>query len=108
MAAKETGEEACCNPWQSWVRFCSRINRSFETAFSKWSGFVFDNPWKFIVVGLLIALGLMSGFARFNAQPQSERLYFPESSQSKDDLERAQKSFPSKVISKLSLIVSET
>lgn len=85
-----------CSPWRAWVRLCSHINRFFETLFFKWSGFVFLNPWKVIIIGLLIALGLMAGFARFNTQAQSERLYFPQHSQSKDDLERAEKSFPAK------------
>ena len=92
MAAPSEG----CSLWRGWVGLCSRINRFFENSFFKWSGFVFVNPWKVIVVSLLIALGLMAGFARFNTQTQSERLYFPEHSQSKDDLERAAKSFPAK------------
>ena len=86
----------CCNPWRAWVRLCSNINRFFETLFFKWSGFVFLNPWKVIIIGLLIAFGLMAGFARFNTQEQLERLYFPQHSQSKDDLERAETSFPAK------------
>ncbi|XP_066914671.1 patched domain-containing protein 3-like [Clytia hemisphaerica] len=87
----------CCSSlWRGWVRICSAINGFFERSFVKWSGIVFDHPWKVILSGLLIALGLMAGFARFNPQTQTERLFFPEHSRSRDDLERAEKTFPSK------------
>ena len=82
--------------WRGWVRFCSIINRFFENLFTKWTGIAVDHPWKIIMIGMLVALGLMAGFARFTMQNQAERLFFPDHSTTITDLERSMRSFPNK------------
>ena len=83
--------------WQKWVRVCLAINLFFQRVFTKWADIVCKNPWKIIIAGTVVALALMTGFLRFRELKHTERLYFPESSHTKDDLARAEKSFPQKI-----------
>ena len=83
--------------WKLWVRFCVTYNRFFEKIFKKWAGVTSTHPWKVILVGVLLILGLTAGMLRFS-QKEHKRLYFPENTQSKRDLTRAEKSFPYKII----------
>ena len=83
--------------WNGWVRVCLSINLFLQNTFAKWTDVVSRNPWKIIVTGILISLALMTGFMRFKELKHTERLYFPGSSRTKDDLARAEKSFPQKI-----------
>ena len=83
--------------WNGWVRVCLSINLFLQNTFTKWTDVVSRNPWKVIVTGILISLALMTGFMRFKELKHTERLYFPRNSRTKDDLARAEKSFPQKI-----------
>jgi len=83
--------------WRLWIGFCLKYNRFFENVFVKWAGVTATHPWKVILVGVLMALALTAGMLRFSQKEHKERLYFPENTQSKRDLTRAQKSFPYKI-----------
>ena len=79
--------------WYAWVRLCTKVNGFFELIFSKWAYICGSYPKTVIGISLLISLGFMAGFARFDLQNQSERLYFPQNSDSRKLQDRAESTF---------------
>ena len=79
--------------WYGWVRLCTKVNEFFEFIFTKWAYICGSYPKTVIGISLLISLGFMAGFARFDLQNQSERLYFPQNSDSRKLQDRAENTF---------------
>ena len=82
--------------WYEWIQFCAKVNRFFEFMFSKWAYICGSYPKTVIGISLLISLGFMAGFARLDLQNQSDRLYFPQNSDSRKLQDRAESTFNGK------------
>ena len=72
---------------------CRMINDFFKRVFEHIGWFVASRPITVIIGTMLVAFLLMSGFYRFHADDQIDKLYIPQNSQSMKDLDRGHKHF---------------